>query len=155
MQKYLDVFIESIEKKDPSILPMAHWYLSTEDDRPCAVCHMATWRLITKVNYVGVKVFDEEAGSIYAMLNVTESDKPVLLCVRMKVEDEKISEIELTYFRARADSGYWFGVDDMIKYADSWNQEIPEDQRENREFLQHLGELVYDNSIEADYESDS
>jgi hypothetical protein len=149
MKNFAEAFIRSINEKDPSIMPMADRYAATENGIPAALCHMECYRLIDKVNFVGVLAEDEVKNTAYVMLNVSEGNTDVILSARMTGADDKISEAEINIYRSRSDTGFWYAVDDMKKWEPVWNSVVPEEQRASREELEVFADAVFDNSKDA------
>ena len=112
MKKFLDLFIDSVNAHDCTILPMANRYYATENGIPAATFLMETYRLIDKVEKVGTLAEDAEKNTVYAVMSAKEGSKEVIMGVRMTGADEKISELEINIYRSRSDTGFWYAVQD-------------------------------------------
>lgn len=143
MEKYIDILLDSMVKHDATLLPMADRYSATENGIAAAVSHMTCWRTVQKINCVTHKVLDPVLGQAVVVAQVDEGGYPTLMAVRMKVEEDKISELELFLLRSRAESGFWYAPEDLTKLPDGWYSEIPEGGRASREELIALGKSIF------------
>lgn len=95
---------------DTSKLPVADNLRVTEDGIEKPLAKVGLVRTVTKLRGYRQDVIDERAGQSIAGVLVEEDGAPVLLVVRAKVQDEKISELELVAARSRAE-GLSFTID--------------------------------------------
>lgn len=154
MKQYVDLLFESIIKHDPSILPLADIYAATEDGHPAALCMMTSFKTITGLNKISICAIDEVEGQIVVTSNVDESGMPIVFFARIKIEKEKITELEFYLVRSRGDSGFWCAPEDMGKEQPAgWSSMIPEDGKATREELLQLGKAIFDSSIVSEYKS--
>ena len=107
----------------------------TEDGVEKALDKVGLARSVTKLRGYRQDIIDERAGQAVAGAMVEESGAPVLLVVRVKVDDDqKLSELELVATRSRAD-GLLFNVDgysgapaEAMQYAPTPSQLEPRDK---------------------------
>jgi len=71
----------SMTKHDSAVLPLARWYILTENNRPIAPKMSVLWRTITsfKEPAAGQYVMDVPAGQVFVMATVLEGTMPSLL----------------------------------------------------------------------------
>lgn len=150
MKKYLKLFYEAIEKRNPYMLPLARFYRATENQKPGSLLHMNTFRRLGKIIATGESVFDDARGECLETVSIYEGSLPVILCTRLKVENELITELEMNIYRGRIDSGYWFAVDDVGKRTDFWSAVVPEEKRASYDKLIEMAAALYDPSVPVD-----
>lgn len=95
---------------DVSKLPVAANIRVTEDAVEKPLDKVGLVRSVTKLRGYRQDVIDERAGQALAGVLVEEAGAPAILVVRVKVESEKISELELVTTRSKAD-GMLFVID--------------------------------------------
>jgi hypothetical protein len=95
---------------DTSKLPVTADLRVTEDGIEKPLAKIGLVNTVSKLRGYRQDIIDERAGQSIAGVLVEESGAPVLLVVRVKVQDEKISELELVAARSRAE-GLSFTID--------------------------------------------
>jgi len=148
MKHYADLLFKSMIAQDISILPLADTYKATENSEPAAVQLMNCWRTVTGLNFVGQYIVDKKAGQILVTANLDESGKPTVFFGRLKVENEKITELELYVDRSRSDSGFVYLPEEMNKLPKGWTSPIPEGGRATREELLAVGRSIFGSATE-------
>lgn len=143
MKKTIALLLDSMTKHDASLLPMSDRYRATENGVPAAVRHMTCWRTIQKVNCIAHEVYDTVRGQAVVVAQVDEGGYPSLLAARIRLEAEKITELELYLLRSRAESGFWYAPGALSELPDNWHTPIPEDGRATRDELTALGESIF------------
>ncbi|HEY4339223.1 MAG TPA: hypothetical protein VGM97_04705 [Steroidobacteraceae bacterium] len=97
---------------DTSKLPVAANLRVTEDAVEKPLAKVGLVKTVTRLRGYRQDVIDERAGQSIAGVIVEESGAPVILIVRVKVDGEKISELELVAARSRAE-GLSFTIDTL------------------------------------------
>jgi hypothetical protein len=151
VNRFVDLLLESMVKRDVGVLPLAPHYASTEDSRPSAVQLMTCWRTITGVNCVSQVVEDEQRGNVFFTASLDESGTASIAFGRVKVVDELITEIELYVDRSRCDSGFVYLPDQMDKLPEIWTRPVPADGAATRAELDALGAAIYDTAGAVEY----
>jgi hypothetical protein len=95
---------------DSSKLPVAANLRVTEDAIEKPLAKIGLVKTVTRLRGYRQDIIDERAGQSVAGVLVEEAGAPVILIVRVKVEGEKISELELVAARSRAE-GLSFTID--------------------------------------------
>nr|MCR5082844.1 hypothetical protein [Parasporobacterium sp.] len=149
MEKYINKLIEAIEKHDAEILPTAPLYMATENGVPAALRHMQTFSCFDKVVCVGTRIFDKKDNRFFAALSLKQGDYLALLTVRVQLENDLMTEIELDVIRSRKDTGFWFAPQDMDGLLEKFDEILPEDKRLSREELDYVGHAVLDNKYDG------
>ncbi len=97
---------------DSSKLPVAADLRVTEDGIEKPLAQIGLFKTVTRLRGYRQDIIDEPAGQSIAGVIVEEAGAPVILVVRVKVQDEKISELELVAARSRAE-GLSFTIDTL------------------------------------------
>ena len=148
MNKFVDAFIESVNTRDCTRLPMADRYYATENGIPAALLLMETYRVIDQVTFAGTVAEDPVKKTVYTVLVAKEGSADVIMGVRMTGE-EKISELEINIYRSRSDTGFWYAVQDIEKLEPKWDYVVPEEKRADRATLERFATAIYDNRIDG------
>ena len=133
----------SMTKHDASVLPLARWYTVTENNRPSAPGMTSFWRTITDIQEPVQYIIDTPNGQVFVIAGVLEGKMPDLLWGRLKVENGKISEMELYIARAKSDSGLQFNPEGMSSLPDGWTAPIPAGQKVSREELTRIAQSIF------------
>ncbi|HTV77905.1 MAG TPA: hypothetical protein VMF03_06580 [Steroidobacteraceae bacterium] len=118
---------------DTRTLPVTDTLRVTEDGVEKPLAKVGLVRTVTKLRGYRQDIIDERAGQSIAGVVVEEDGAPVLLVVRARVQDQKISELELVAARSRAE-GLSFTIDTFnapsqeMSFAPHLSQLAPRDQ---------------------------
>jgi len=147
MKKYVDMLFDSMIKHDPWTLPFTKRYAVTENCRAAAPQFLNCWRTITGVNGVQHVFCDKTGGQLFFAANLDEHGMPAIVYGRMKIENEKISEIELSVLRSSGDTGFIFEPEEMLgPQHKGWTSPIPEGGKATREELLNVASAIFDRS---------
>lgn len=104
--------LSALVKHDVSGLPVAATVRVTEDavEKPLAKVGLAG--TVTRLRGFRQDIIDERAGVVASQVVVEETGAPVLLVARLKVADDRLTEIELVATRGRAE-GLIFNIDGL------------------------------------------
>lgn len=108
----ITTFLHALVKDDTSRLPLASNVRITEDSVEKPIDKLGLIQTVTKIGGYRQDFIDERAGVVAANLVVEESGAPILLVVRMKVANDRITELETVATRSRAD-GAIFNLDGL------------------------------------------
>ena len=106
LKRYADLLLESMVAHDPWTLPLADRYAATENSLAGSLNMMTAWRATTAVKKMGRCFCDEVAGQLFFTACIDEGGLSVAFWARLKVEDERLTEIELFSSHSRAESGF-------------------------------------------------
>ena len=104
--------LHAFVKHDVSGLPVADTLRVTEDAVEKPLAKVGLVGTVTRLRGFRQDIIDERAGVAGADVVVEETGAPVLLVVRVKVVDDKLTEIELVATRSRAE-GLIFNIDGL------------------------------------------
>jgi hypothetical protein len=161
-------FLFALVKHDASKLPLAENVRITEDsvERKAADVRnsdgsrtpgvdnaenrmraLGLLRSVTKIRGYRQDFIDERDGIVGSDVVVEESGAPILLVVRMKVQNEKITELETVASRSRAD-GAIFAIDGLESTTEVMNYAPKKSQLNTREEMIKMA-LLYPAGLEA------
>lgn len=155
MKKYVDLLFKSMTERNSKLLPLTDTYVATENSQGAALPMMSFWRTVTGLNFIGQIIEDKQEGQVFITANLDESGMPSVFFGRLKIENEKISELELYIDRSRADSGFVLLPEEMDKLPRGWTSPIPADGRATRAELETVGRAIFDISSGVEYEADA
>jgi hypothetical protein len=124
--------LDALVRHDISRLPVADTVRVTEDAVVRPLKAVGLVRTVTRLRGYRQDVVDERAGVAGAHVVVEESGAPVLLVVRLKVVDDKLTEIELVATRSRAE-GLIFNIDGLSAPSAAMNYAPRPDQLATRD----------------------
>lgn len=120
-------YLDALVRHDVSKLPLADKLRITEDCVEKTLDKVGLVRSVTKIRGYRQDFLDERQGIAGTHVVVEEGGAPVLLVVRLKVEGEKITEMETLATRSRTE-GSLFRIDGLetataaMSYAPSTSQ---------------------------------
>jgi hypothetical protein len=117
---------------DVSGLPVADTVRVTEDAVEKPLAEISLLNTVTALSGYRQDIIDERAGMAGAHVVVEELGAPVLLVVRLKVEDREITEIETVATRSRAE-GLIFNIDGLGATSKEMNYVPRPEQLASRE----------------------
>jgi hypothetical protein len=128
----MTTFLYALLKHDASRIPVADKVRVTEDAIEKPLPNVGLLRTVTRLRGYRQDILDERAGMAGADVVVEEVGAPVLLVVRLKVVDRRITEIETVATRSRAD-GLIFNIDGLSAPSEEMNYAPRPEQLASRE----------------------
>lgn len=128
----MTAFLHALVENDTSGLAIAGTVRVTEDAIEKPLAQLGLLRTVTGLSGYRQDIIDERAGMAGADVVVEESGAPVLLVVRLKIEDAGITEIETVATRSRAD-GLIFNIDGLSVPSREMNYAPRPEQLASRE----------------------
>jgi hypothetical protein len=128
----MTTFLYALLKHDAGRVPVAATVRVTEDAVEKPLENVGLLNTVTKLRGFRQDILDERAGMAGAAVVVEEVGAPVLLVVRLKVVDQKITEIETVATRSRAD-GLIFNIDGLSAPSEEMNYAPRPEQLASRE----------------------
>ncbi len=125
-------YLYALLKHDASKLPVSDKLRVTEDAIEKPLAKVGLLNTVTRLRGFRQDILDERAGMAGTHVMVEESGAPVMLVVRLKVVDQKITEIETVATRSRAD-GLIFNVDGLSAPSEVMNLAPRPEQLSSRE----------------------
>ena len=128
----MTTFLYALVRHDANRVPVADKVRVTEDAVEKPLAQVGLFRTVTKLRGYRQDVLDERAGMAGADVVVEEVGAPVMLVVRLKVVDRKITEIETVATRSRAE-GLIFNIDGLGAPSEEMNYAPRPEQLASRE----------------------
>jgi hypothetical protein len=125
-------FLYALLAHDASKVPVADTVRVTEDAVEKPLAKLSLLNTVTRLRGYRQDILDEHAGMAGADVVVEEVGAPVLLVVRLKVVDRKITEIETVATRSRAE-GLIFNIDGLSAPSEEMNYAPRPEQLASRE----------------------
>jgi hypothetical protein len=113
-------YLYALLKHDPSRLPVSDTLRVTEDAIEKPLAKVSLLASVTRLRGFRQDILDERLGMAGADVIVEESGAPTMLVVRLKVVDQKITEIETVATRSRAE-GLIFNIDGLSAPSEVMN----------------------------------
>jgi hypothetical protein len=132
LRSLLTEYFYALLKHDTSKLPVSSTVRVTEDAIEKPLAKVGLVNTVTRLRGYRQDFLDERGGMATAAAMVEEVGAPVLLVVRLKVVDQKITEIENVATRSRAD-GLIFNVDGLSAPSEGMNYAPRPEQLNSRE----------------------
>ena len=145
LQRAVNLYIEAQTKGDTAGLPLANGLGYYENMQ----------RIDIAAGLIGTplkidhhrSLLDEATCQTFTEVVVTNPDKPYVLGTRMRVNHDKIAEIEIIW----TTTGYWlFNADNYLKYSstEDWSP-IPAERRDSRETIVSAANAYLDAFLEG------
>jgi hypothetical protein len=144
----ITTYLDALVRHDTSQLPMADKVRITEDCVEKTLDKVGLVRSVTKIRGYRQDILDERQGITGTHVVVEEGGAPVLLVVRMKIEGEKITEMETLATRSKAE-GSIFNIDGLENNSAAMNYAPRKSQLDNREEMIRIA-LLYPAGLETD-----
>jgi len=144
----LTMYLDALVRHDTSKLPLAGNVRITEDSIEKPIDKVGIVRSITKLRGYRQDFLDEREGIAGADVVAEENGAPVLLVVRLKIDDEKISEIETITTRSRFE-GSIFNINGVENTTAAMNYAPKKSQLNSREEMIRIA-LLYPAGLESD-----
>jgi hypothetical protein len=128
----ITAYLHALVRHDVSQLPLADKVRITEDCVEKTIDKVGLVRSVTKIRGYRQDFLDERQGVAGADVVVEEGGAPVMLVVRLKINGEKITEIETLATRSKAD-GTLFRIDGVESTTAAMNYAPRISQLDSRE----------------------
>jgi hypothetical protein len=124
-----ETYLSALVARDPAKAPVAANVRFTQNTRPMML-GQGVWKSITGVRGYKLFVTDPTAGQVALYTVVDGAERPGLLTLRMKVDGQRISEIESVYVGI-GQTGFG-SVDNLVTVDPVWTAVLPSAQRRFR-----------------------
>jgi hypothetical protein len=148
LRSAITTYLDALVRHDVSQLPWADKVRITEDCIEKPLAQVGLVRSVTKVRGYRQDFLDERQGIAGTHVVVEEGGAPVLLVVRMKIEGEKITELETLATRSRTE-GSLFRIDGLDNATAAMNLAPRKSQLNTREEMIRIA-LLYPAGLEAE-----
>src|SRR6185503_15254057 len=132
LRSTMTTFLYALLEHDASKVPVAASVRVTEDGIEKPLDKVGLMSTVTRLRGFRQDILDERAGMAGADVMVEEVGAPVMLVVRLKVVDRKITEIETVATRSRTD-GLIFNIDGLSAPSEVMNYAPRPEQLASRE----------------------
>jgi hypothetical protein len=153
MTRIVNQVLDSMVAHNPDTLPLAPMYEATENSHPSSLAFMTAWRTITEAGKPDFLAIDTKAGSAFILTSVNESGSKTVLWGRIKVENQKISEIEIFLNRSRGDHGFSFSADQLPTNVKHWMNPPADRKKATREELEKISRAAFDAKVNLTLDS--
>jgi hypothetical protein len=144
LQRAVDLYITAQTKGDTSGMPLAMGLGYMENVAPANI-NNGVIKKPMKIDHHR-SLLDTATCQTFTEAIVTNKENPYVLGTRLRVNHDKIAEIEIIW----TTTGYWlFNADDYLRYssAEKWDV-IPADRRDTRDTLVAAGNAYLDAFLE-------
>jgi len=140
LQATVDKYLDALQKGNPSLMPLTPKATYMEN-RNEVLIGQGIWQAPLAVDF-SRSLLDVETCQTFTEIAHTSSEHPYLIGTRLRVEDNKISEIESLV----ADEDDWlFNAADYLKYSSQEKWDIlPPEKRSDRQTLLDAANAYYD-----------
>ena len=145
LQRAVDLYIAAQTKGDTSGLPLATGLGYIENHAPADI-NGGVIKMAMKIDHHR-SVIDAATCQTSTEVIVTNKEKPYVLGTRLRVNRDKIAELEILW----TTTGYWlFNADNYLKYSttEKWDP-IPSNQRDTRATLVAAANAYLDAFLEG------
>src|SRR3954462_1460807 len=145
LQRAVDLYVAAQTKGDPSGMPLAMGLGYSENHAPASIAS-GLIRTPMKIDH-HLSILDPSTCQTFTEVIVTDKAKPYVLGTRLRVNHDKIAEIEILW----TTTGYWlFNADAYLKWSSSekWDP-IPANQRDTRATLVAAANAYLDAFLEG------
>ena len=139
LRGHITGYLYALLQHDPSALPVAKSFRYTENSKEQEL-GKGLWRSVSKMRGYRQDFIDERTGVVGSHVVLEESGAPTLLVLRLKIENDLITEIETVTTRSRTE-GAIFNIDGL-DMPSAGMQYVPKpSQLNSREDLIRIGGL--------------
>lgn len=138
LRSHITQILWGLVKHDLGKIPFADTLRVTEDADEKPLKNVGLVRSVTALRGFRQDFIDERTGMAGAHVMVEESGAPIMLVVRIKVADEKITELELVATRSRSE-GLIFNLDGLKAASAGMNYAPRADELASREEVLKAG----------------
>jgi len=145
LQRAVDLYIAAQTKGDTSGMPLAMG-LGYVENMALTDINKGLIKTAMKIDHHR-SLLDTASCQTFTEVIVTNKEKPYVLGTRMRVNRDKIAEVEMVW----TTTGYWlFNADNYLKYSSSENWgPIPADKRDTRDTLVAAANAYLDAFLEG------
>ena len=139
-----DLYLDALERRDYSALPVAANLEVTENAYPSRIGE-GLWKVLEKLNDERSYLTDPVSGNVLVLTTVEESaGETLILLLRLKVEDRKIAEVE-TMLTSDLIAAQHFMPENVPAFDPVAMSVLPADQQPTREeLLENAQRWYYD-----------
>lgn len=141
LRGFIDRYLAALAARDPSALPLAPNARFTENTIELPL-GQGLWGTFTGLGGYDIRAVDTAGGQACLFASITENGNPAILALRLKIDGDRIVEIETLVARGRA------GADSMGVADPVFMAEVPPERRTTASDMIALTERYFD-GVEA------
>jgi hypothetical protein len=109
LEGFVDQYLDAMAAHDASKAPFAETVKYTENAQmiPVANAKEGLWATLTGLGDYRLCIADPQAGQVAFVGLVKEGEKPALLSMRLRIENQKITEVESVVVRNMNENNLW------------------------------------------------
>jgi hypothetical protein len=131
LNNFVDRYLDAVVAHDPSSLPMTKLAKFTENGQHLELGD-GFWRTATGKGTYKFYVDDPQAGQVGFEGTMQEAGQPVILALRLKVENQRIAEIETIVARGQFAQGGAANLEKLGSPRPAFLEDIPPNERVSR-----------------------
>jgi hypothetical protein len=131
LRGFVTTYLNALVAHGPAVLPVAANVKFTEDNVQKKLGE-GLWRTASKLRAFRQDILDVRQNTAASLVVLEEGGSPALFTLRLKIVDQKISEIETMVVRSQAE-GMIFAIDAIQTPSKAMNLELTPAQRDSRE----------------------
>ena len=131
LQSFVDQYLIALAAREPRHLPLARNVKFVENGQELQISE-GTWKTVNGLGKYRHYFADPETGNVAAITVVEESGTPIIYDLRLKIEKEKIAEIESMAIRDPSGAARY---EKLGKPLPVFSEPVSEDKRLSREEL--------------------
>lgn len=139
LRGFITQYLNAMVRHDPTAIPTAPTARFTEDTKTLPLGE-GLWKGASKIRPYRQDFLDVREGMAASFVVVEENEAPVMLALRLKIENRKITEIETMVVRSKAE-GAFFNVDKLTMPNAAMNVMPDASQRMPRAELIRIAEI--------------
>jgi hypothetical protein len=128
---FVDRYLDAVITHDPSRLPLAKVVKFTEDGQHLELGD-GLWRTATGNGTYKFYIDDPQAEQVGFLGTMREAGQPIILALRLKIDNQKISEIETIVGRGQMAQGGAANLEKMGSPRPAFLQDLPSADRVSR-----------------------
>lgn len=139
LESYADKYLDAVINHDPTKISLSQSVKFTENGQRLAIGD-GLWNTANARGSYNLYVADPQTGQIGLFGTIRENDEPALLALRLKIENDLITEIETIVAR---DTSAALLLEKLGKPHPVYLQDIPEEERLSREDLIKVSNMYF------------
>jgi hypothetical protein len=139
LRGFITQYLDAMVSHNPKAIPAAPTIRFTEDTKTLALGE-GLWKGASKVRTFRQDFLDVREGVAASLVVVEENEIPVMLALRLKIENRKITEIETMVTRSKAEGGL-FDIEKLTAPHAAMNVTPEPSQRMSRDELIQIAEI--------------
>jgi len=145
LEGFVNQYLEAMVARDASRAPFSENAKFTENAKVISLAQPAEglWAATTSLQDYKFYVADPQAGQVAFVGLVQENGKPALLSMRLKIENQKISEIESIVVRDMMEGNLWTLKTPPAEFS----QALAPEERVSREELVRISSVYFDGIV--------